>query len=152
VIENGPLCRCGNRGCLEALAGGPAILESLRATSGALKLQDVVIRALTGDAHCIRAIADAGRHIGIAVAGICNLLDPEHVVIGGDLGKAGEILLGPLRHSMERSALWEPNELPDVVQGQLGERAALMGAIMYAVERATIRGEDVEGWPGKSPR
>jgi hypothetical protein len=68
------------------------------------------------------------------------------VVIGGDLGKAGEILLGPLRHSMERSVLWEPNDLPDVVQGQLGERAALLGSIMYAVERVAIRSDEVANW------
>ena len=145
INENGPLCRCGNRGCLEAVAGGPAILDSLRASSGALKLNDVVIRALTGDAHCIRAIADAGRHLGVAVAGVCNLLDPEHVVIGGELSKAGEILLGPLRHSMERSALWEPNDLPDVVQGQLGERASVMGAISYAVDHIPIKMDELVG-------
>ncbi|MHB1171624.1 MAG: ROK family transcriptional regulator [Lacisediminihabitans sp.] len=143
INENGPLCRCGNRGCVEAIAGGPAILDSLRSTSGALKLHDVVIRALTGDPHCIRAIADAGRHLGVAVASVCNLLDPEHVVVGGELGRAGEILLGPLRHSMERSALWEPGRLPDVVQGQLGERAALMGSIIYAVEHVAIRSDDL---------
>jgi predicted NBD/HSP70 family sugar kinase len=104
-----------------------------------------VIRALTGDAHCIRAIADAGRHLGVAVAGVCNLLDPEHVVIGGELSKSGEILLGPLRHSMERSALWEPNDLPDVVQGQLGERASVMGAISYAVDHIPIKMDELVG-------
>ena len=145
INENGPLCRCGNRGCVEAVAGGPAILDSLRPSSGALKLNDVVIRALTGDAHCIRAIADAGRHLGVAVASVCNLLDPEHVVIGGELGKAGEILLGPLRHSMEHSALWEPNDLPDVVQGQLGERASLMGAISYAVDHIPLTRDELVG-------
>lgn len=142
IAEDGPLCRCGNRGCVEAFAGGNAILAGLRTSSGALKLHDVVIRALTGDARCIRAIADAGRHLGVAVAAVCNLLDPEHVVIGGELGRAGELLLGPLRHSMERSALWETAGLPDVVQGQLGERAALIGAILYAVEHIAIRPDE----------
>jgi len=143
INENGPLCRCGNRGCLEAIAGGPAIIESLRGVSGPIKLQDVVTRALNGDPYCVRAVGDAGRHIGVAIAGICNMLDPEHIVIGGDLGRAGEILLGPLRHSMEHAALWDPDELPHVVQGQLGDRASLMGAIIYAVESISFISDDL---------
>ncbi|MHB1234532.1 MAG: ROK family transcriptional regulator [Microbacteriaceae bacterium] len=150
IVEDGPLCRCGNRGCIEAIAGGHAILDGLRASSGALKLHDVVVRALTGDARCIRAIADAGKHLGSAVAAVCNLLDPEHVVIGGELGRAGELLLGPLRHSMERSVLWETGDLPDVVQGQLGERAALVGAILFAIEHIALRPEEL-GELGRNP-
>lgn len=135
IRENGPLCRCGNRGCLEAIVGGPAILESLRPSRGSLKLNDLVIAAMAGDDACIRAIADAGKHIGIAAANLCNLLDPERLVIGGELARAGEILLGPLRYALERSVIVDEESMPDVVQGQLGVKAATLGAMSYAMDQ-----------------
>nr|WP_084697646.1 ROK family transcriptional regulator [Glaciibacter superstes] len=138
IRENGPLCRCGNRGCLEAIAGGPAILEHLRPTHGALKLGDVVSRAMAGDPGCAREIADAGRHIGVAAANLCNLFDPERLIIGGELAKAGELLLGPIRHATERSVIVGDDALPDIVQGQLGVRAATLGAVSFAIDQIAV--------------
>ncbi len=138
IDEHGPLCRCGNRGCLEALAGGPAIIEGLRESNGPLKLKDVVVHAIAGDPICIRAIADAGRQVGIAAANVCNLLAPQRIVVGGELARAGELFLGPLRHSLERSVVMDTDRVADVVQGQLGDRAELMGAVLYAIDRSTI--------------
>jgi predicted NBD/HSP70 family sugar kinase len=138
IRENGPLCRCGNRGCLEAIAGGPAILDELRDHLGSLKLGDVVLQAMAGDARCIRAIADAGRHIGVATANLCNLIDPERVIVAGELSRAGELLLGPLRHAVERSIIVNQDLMPDIVQAQLGPRAAALGAVAYAVDRVSV--------------
>ena len=138
IRENGPVCRCGNRGCLEAIAGGPAILENLKNTHGALKLNDVVSRAMAGDAGCVREIGDAGRHIGVAAANLCNLLDPERIVVGGELARAGELLLGPIRHATEHSVIVSDDSVPDIVQGQLGTRAATLGAIVYAVDQISV--------------
>jgi predicted NBD/HSP70 family sugar kinase len=142
IDEGGPLCRCGNRGCLEAIAGGPAILEGLLDSTGPLKLTDVIVHAIAGDPHCIRAIADAGRHIGIAAANVCNLLAPERIVVGGELARAGELLIGPMRHSLERSVVMSTDKVADIVQGQLGERAELTGALLYAVDRTAIGADD----------
>jgi predicted NBD/HSP70 family sugar kinase len=143
IRENGPLCRCGNRGCLEALAGGPAILDELRDHLGSLKLGDVVLQAMAGDARCIRAIGDAGRHIGVATANLCNLIDPERVIVGGELSRAGELLLGPMRHAVERSIIVNPDLMPDIVQAQLGMRAAALGAVAYAVDCVSISPDGV---------
>jgi predicted NBD/HSP70 family sugar kinase len=142
IREDGPLCRCGNRGCLEAIAGGPAILEPLRAARSGLKLQDVIIHAMSGDSTCIRAIARAGEAIGIATANLCNVFDPERVVVGGELARAGELLLGPLRREVERSIVAGADAAPDIVQDQLGVRASTVGAIAFAVDRVTIQGEE----------
>ena len=142
IVENGPLCRCGNRGCLEAIAGGYAILEGLKSTHGNLKLNDVVTKAMSGDPGAIRAIADAGKHIGIAAANLSNLVDPERLVVGGELSRAGEILLGPIRHAMERSVIVDQLLMPDVVQGQLGVRAATLGAVAYAIDQVAIGTND----------
>lgn len=138
IAESGPLCRCGNRGCLEAIASGYAILEGLKPTHGNLKLGDVITKAISGDDGCVRAIADAGRHIGVATANLSNLFDPERIVVGGDLSRAGETLLGPIRHAMERSVIVDEFSTPDIVQGQLGVRAATLGAVAYAIDQVTI--------------
>lgn len=138
IMENGPVCRCGNRGCLEAIAGGYAILEGLKPTHGNLKLNDVVTKAMGGDAGCIRALAEAGRHVGVAAGNISNLLDPERLIVGGELSRAGEILIGPIRHALERSVIVDEPSLPDIVQGQLGARAATLGAVAFAVDQSSI--------------
>jgi predicted NBD/HSP70 family sugar kinase len=138
IRDDGPLCRCGNRGCLEAIAGGPAIIETLRGAHMNLKLSDIVVRAMGGDSASIRAIADAGKNVGVAAANLANLIDPERFVVGGELARAGELLLGPMRFAIERSVIVGPSAIPDVVQGQLGERAATLGAIVHALDRADV--------------
>ncbi|MHA6669783.1 ROK family transcriptional regulator [Homoserinimonas sp. A447] len=142
IDENGPLCRCGNRGCLETYVGGPALIESLRGNHRGLKLHDIVVRAIAGDPKCIRAIADAGRHIGVAAANLCNIVDPSRLVVGGELSQAGELLLGPMRHALERAVIVGPDSVPDIVQSQLGARAEMLGAIALAVDRVTITSSD----------
>lgn len=137
ILENGPLCRCGNRGCLEAIAGGPAILERLGDAGGITKIGDVVVRAMGNDPDCIRALAEAGRHIGLAAGNLCNLFDPERIVVGGDLARAGELLLGPIRLAMENTVIG--TAVPDVVQGQLGPGAAARGAAVRVIDEMNVR-------------
>src|SRR6478735_2343013 len=137
IVENGPLCRCGNLGCLEAIAGGDAIVESLKTRYSGLKLGDVIVRAMAGDDVCIRAIADAGTHIGVAAANIASMFDPARLVIGGQLARAGELLLGPIRQVVDRSLATRLAPPPEIVAGQLGSRAALMGAIGLAGDQVS---------------
>ncbi|WP_235940664.1 ROK family transcriptional regulator [Paramicrobacterium fandaimingii] len=139
IREGGPVCRCGNRGCLEAIAGGPALIDQLEPEHGSMKLGDIVIRAVEGDPRTLRVLADAGRHIGLAVANLCNLLDPERVVIGGELARSGELILGPIRHAMERSVIVGPEAAPEVVQGQLGSHAAARGAVIHAIDNVSLQ-------------
>ncbi len=138
IDENGPICRCGNRGCLETLAAGPALLALFREDAGMHRVSDLVHAAEQGDASSQRVIADAGRHIGIAAANLSNLFDPERIVVGGDLGLAGETLLAPLRHALERSALPSADGMPEVVTASWADRAALQGAIALALEHAPM--------------
>jgi predicted NBD/HSP70 family sugar kinase len=98
------------------------------------RIRDLLLRAEAGDASSRRVIADAGRHIGIAVASLSNLFDPESLVIGGELALAGETLLAPLRHALERSALAGGHGVPEVLQGELGEQAELIGCLALAIE------------------
>lgn len=132
--ERGALCYCGNRGCLETVASGPAITRLVAEGNGeAPSLADVIERASSGDIRCRRAISDAGREIGVAVAGLCNLINPERVIIGGLLSRAGNILLQPLRESIRRHAVQAAAERVEVRQASFIERAELLGALALAL-------------------
>ena len=130
IDENGPVCRCGNRGCLETLAAEGPILELLGRTHGPdLTMHRVVELAEDGDQACRRVIADAGHHIGVAVANVCNLLNPNLVVVGGTLSGAGDLLLGPMRDAVDRYAITSAADDVEIVTGVLGERAEVLGAL-----------------------
>jgi predicted NBD/HSP70 family sugar kinase len=136
IDEGGPICRCGNRGCLETFAGSEAVLEPLRRREGEdLTIAQVISRAELEDAGCRRALGDAGRALGLAVAGAANLLAPERVVVGGDLARAGELLLEPLREVLRRSAIAALRELP-VEAGVLSERAEVLGAVALVLRES----------------
>jgi predicted NBD/HSP70 family sugar kinase len=132
--EAGPLCYCGNRGCLETVASGPAIVELVGPMNGELlSLSQIVQLAATGEVRCRRAVADAGREIGVAVAGLCNLINPERVIIGGLLSRGGEVLLRPLRESIRRHAVQAAAETVDVRTAVFVERAELLGSVALAL-------------------
>ena len=132
IDENGPVCRCGNRGCLETYIGSRGLLEVLAASHGPLSLRDVIHRALDGDPGCRRVLEDAGRHLGVAVAGVVNLVNPEVVVLGGQLAKVGTIITGPLRASLERCAIPSAAASVEVVLGELDTDADVVGALVSA--------------------
>ena len=132
IDENGPVCRCGNRGCLETYIGARGLLDALAASHGPLSLRDVISRARAGDAGCRRVLEDAGRHLGVAVAGLVNLVNPEVIVLGGQLAKVGSIITTPMRVSLERCAI--PSAAASVVVrfGQLDTDADVVGALVAA--------------------
>jgi predicted NBD/HSP70 family sugar kinase len=132
VDPNGPICRCGNRGCLETFVAGPALCELLRRSHGPITVPDLLRLAAEGDAGCQRVLADAGRVVGRAVADLCNYLNPDLVVVGGDLSVAGDVLLEPLREAVRRFAIPAAVEDVEIVAGTLGGRAELLGALALA--------------------
>jgi predicted NBD/HSP70 family sugar kinase len=139
LTDGGPVCRCGNRGCLETLASSRAIAELLSSSRGeVISTRRLLELSNAGDAAAQRLIGDAGRAIGIAVANLCNLLNPECVIVGGDLSGAGEALLEPLRETARRNAIPSAGDALEVFAGVLGERAELLGAlalVMHESER-----------------
>ncbi|GAA1967504.1 ROK family transcriptional regulator [Microbacterium deminutum] len=141
IDENGPICRCSNRGCLETYAGGPALLSLFPPGEGMQRLGDLLQAAEAGDGSARRVIADAGRHIGVALASLCNLFDPELIIVGGELSQAGEILMAPMRHSLERSALPAQGGLPEIIGASFGEWAETRGAIAIALDHVTVEAE-----------
>ncbi|TME10395.1 MAG: ROK family transcriptional regulator [Chloroflexi bacterium] len=139
--EEGALCYCGNRGCLETVASGPSIIRLVAngsdgADGSALTLEHVIELVVDGDVRARRAVSDAGREIGVAVAGLCNLINPERVIVGGMLSRAGEVLLQPLRESLRRHAVQAAAEKVEVVQAVFVERAELLGSLALALRGA----------------
>ncbi|MGZ5412542.1 MAG: ROK family protein [Solirubrobacterales bacterium] len=150
VEENGPPCQgtCPNRGCVETLASGTALAREGTAAAGrnpgsALfrALQEggisgrvVTEAALAGDAVAREVVAEAGRYLGVAVASLVNVFDPDLVVIGGGVtAGAGELLVEPAREEMRRRALPPMNRTP-VTPAALGSDAGMIGAAQMVLE------------------
>lgn len=129
LLRDGPVCRCGNRGCLETLAGAEAVLSLLRPALGPGTIPEVVARALAGDPACRRVVGDTGALVGQAVAALVNLINPARLVVGGPLAGAGDCLLDPLRQAVARSAIPSATEDLTVLPGELGDRAEVLGAV-----------------------
>lgn len=144
LAAGGPVCRCGNRGCLETLASARAVADQLsQSRQENISTRRMLELSAAGDAATQRLIADAGRVLGVAVANLCNLINPESVVIGGDLSLAGDVLLDPIREVVHRNAIPSAAEDIEIAAGTLGERAEVLGAlalVMHESERFAAPG------------
>ncbi|MDA1082003.1 MAG: ROK family protein [Gemmatimonadetes bacterium] len=140
----GRRCKCGNYGCLEAYASGPAIAEraresldangasSLSALAGgdpmALTAQHVFDAARNGDALAIEVVRDTARYLGAGIANLLNIFNPEVVVLAGGVTGAGAQLLAPLQAEVRRRAFRPAVDVVRIVPGTLGDRAGVVGA------------------------
>jgi predicted NBD/HSP70 family sugar kinase len=124
----GVLCRCGQTDCLEAVAGGWAIVKALQAAGrDVTHVRDVVAIALKGDAEALGMIRDAGRRVGEVLSSAVTLLNPEVVVIGGDLAGAYEPFVAGVRETVyQRSTALATRQLR-IVASTFGERQGLIG-------------------------
>ncbi|YCK81289.1 ROK family protein [Arthrobacter sp. D3-18] len=123
------LCRCGNHGCLEALASGPAVArqlqsQGLEATNGA----DVLRLVDEGNLQAIQALRQAGRDVGDVLATVVNLLNPSMIIIGGSVGEAGEHLVAGIREVVYRRSLPLATTHLRIGISMAGDRAAILGA------------------------
>jgi len=151
ILPNGPRCGCGNHGCWEALAGRDAIVR--RAVmklqdgrkSSLLKIVDYNWRELTpeiianeanrGDEVAKEVIEETGYWVGIGVANLINIFNPEVFIIGGRIAQAGELLFGAIERTVKARGLkasWGPCK---IVPAALGDDAGVMGAVAFARQR-----------------
>ena len=138
VDPSGAICGCGNRGCLVTVVGAVALVELLRVNRGALTLRDVIQLANEGDQGCARVVADAGAQIGAVVAGLGQTLNPQVVVVGGELAETGDLMLGPMREAIVRRVPVNQIAPLEVVPAALGARAEVMGALLLALQAADV--------------
>ena len=131
VDPNGPDCECGGRGCLEAIARGPAIAEWARENGWQGKgssAREVADDAARGHPVACAAMRRAGEALGVAIASATHLLDLEVVAVGGGLSQSGPILFDPLEEAFRRHARMEFARGVRVVPATLGQEAGLVGA------------------------
>lgn len=132
VDPDGPLCGCGNRGCLDRMAGAAQICTD----AGQPTVEAVVAAASVGDVAARRALELAGERVGRVLAGAVVLLWPERIVVGGGVAQAGEWVLGPLRQELARRACVAPVGRIEVRTAELGVYAGAVGAALFAAEAA----------------
>ena len=125
----GAICRCGNRGCLETVAGPVAVAALLEQSTGTpVSVARLLELVAAGDDGARRVVADAGEAVGRVLSMLVNSLNPELVVVGGDLAPAGAVLLDPIRAAIERHAVPVAAGAVRVTVGTLGDRAEVLGA------------------------
>jgi predicted NBD/HSP70 family sugar kinase len=139
VAPGGQVCRCGNRGCLETVAGAGALVAALPPRAdGVRDLDDVLAACRDGDPGALRIVADAGRAVGTALAGVCTMLDPDLVVVGGRTAAAGAPLLDGIVETLQRGVPPTEESPVRVVVGELGARAEVLGAVALAIAAAPL--------------
>jgi glucokinase-like ROK family protein len=156
VVPDGPRCHCGNLGCVEAIAAGPAIarmateaaeagqsalLSGLIAERGTLRLQDVAEACRSGDMAATQAVQRAGAHVGLMLASVVNFFNPSHVFIGGGITRVGPLFLAAVRQSVYHRSLALSTRHLEIQYTPLGERAGLIGAGVLAMQESLRRME-----------
>jgi predicted NBD/HSP70 family sugar kinase len=137
IDPHGEPCLCGLRGCLTTLVGAPALRARARALlpeypRSALVGTEVTIdgiedAALAGDDLALRVSREAAEHLGIAIAGLLNIMNPSLVVLGGGLSRLGELLLVPLRETVDRRTLVSSVSASDLRTSKLGNQSTAIG-------------------------
>jgi len=147
IKEKGPRCNCGNRGCLETLASGPAIarrarealdegvVSEIRKLCGnnlaAITPPMIVEAAKKGDKLAFNLIEKTGEYLGIGIANLINIFNPELVVIGAGISRAGDLLLEPLKRTVRARALQQAYRMVEIKKSSLDEfGGAIGGAIL----------------------
>jgi len=152
VVPDGPLCPCGNRGCLQQLVSAPVIVQRARdrvrgdVTSALgrlvaeqpdrLTVEAVFEAAAQGDHPARDVVDESARYLGIAIANLINLFNPELIVLGGSVGHAAQVLLDPLRAEVRRRAMAYPASIAEIRIGTVGRNAGAVGAAALTLERA----------------
>jgi len=146
IAPQGKQCVCGLRGCLATMVGAQALLEraaelvavypdsslaSRQITMGALEAA-----AVAGDALARQVATEAAEHLGVALAGLLNLMNPPMVVLGGDLAGLGEVILEPLRETVRRRTLVSQVAAAELRTSELGPRSVAIGAATMILKEA----------------
>lgn len=129
VNEKGPLCNCGGIACLERYIGNRYILEKVKKIFGTrVTLEDVSGLACKGNKKAIAIWTDVAKKLAVALTGVVNLLNPDKIIIGGGVGKAGRLILEPLKKEIRERAMKNHARHVRIVLAKLGYNAGIIGA------------------------
>ncbi|MFN8486725.1 MAG: ROK family protein [Caldilineaceae bacterium] len=153
ILPDGPVCRCGNRGCLQQLVSEPAIADRAR-----VRLReggDTILWTLVGnypervsaeivfqaaaqhDKLATEIVLETARYLGIAIANLVNLFNPERIILGGPVGQASQVLLDPLMEEVRRRAIAYPLSVVKIETSALGQDASAIGAAVLVLQQAS---------------
>ncbi len=150
IDENGPLCTCGNRGCLEAVAGGKAIAAKAHQAIAqnrrtrlseihppeSITALEIAKAAARGDLVAQEILVEAGNQLGIAITSLVNLFNPNIVVVGGGIAQTGDLFLEPIRKAVLKRSLPAAAYAVRITTALLGKRSTCMGAVTQAISTA----------------
>ncbi len=146
IEADGRLCRCGNHGCMESYVGVPGIMQDARAGlskdstwSGnleGLSIQEVIREAKNGNQVCRQVIINAGRYLGIGIANLLNIVNPELVILGGELVAAGDSFMRAVEESVKERTIPFSSNLEKIIIGELGVDTVAIGAATIVLKKA----------------
>ena len=126
VAPEGPVCGCGNAGCLEAVTRPPVIAEA----AGRETVEDFLDGLASGDPRCEEAMAAAAHYVGIGLGNILTVIGPERIVIGGGVSTTGDLVLDPIRKAVRRRVTLVPRSAVEIVAAELGPSAGAIGSAL----------------------
>lgn len=139
IDPSGPVCVCGNRGCLNVVLGTPRLLELARqrcSGEAPASARALAREAREGAPWAVELVSDVGERLGIGVAGLLNLMNPSRVVLGGDLVTAGPVFLDAVRSSARSRSLLFSNHQAELTATSLGSTAIALGAATLPLHAA----------------
>lgn len=134
IDPNGPICGCGGRGCLEALAAGPAFSANARA-AGFMDGKSAVEAARKGDAKAKALVDKEAEWLGYGFASLLHLYSPEKLIVGGGMSAALDLMMGGIKNQIELYAMPAFRNV-EIVPAALGDNAGLIGAAALAMQMA----------------
>lgn len=138
VDPQGPICKCGSRGCLNTLCSAQALIESLRHARAPITLADMLDLATAGDPGCQQVLIDAGATIGLVVTNAAVSLSPQAILVGGELARAGDLFIEPMREAIRRRVVLSVSASKLIQPAELGTNAELLGALAAAADHANV--------------
>jgi len=151
IDVNGPRCNCGNTGCLETLVSGTAVakeaIKRIRQGEGSsltkivdgkienITAEKVSLAAQGGDSLASEVILKAATYLGIGLANLVNIFNPEMIIIGGGIAKMGDLLLNSARQVVRERAFQLSAQAVQIVPAQLGDDAGVLGAAVFAFQQ-----------------
>jgi predicted NBD/HSP70 family sugar kinase len=128
-------CRCGNYGCLEAVAGAPAVIKNVNDAGLPVRnMSDLVDATKRSKVEAIQAVRQAGRDIGEVLSTCVSLMNPSIIVIGGSMASAGEHLIAGVREAVYSRSMPLASESLSIVQSKAGKEVGIIGASVMAIE------------------
>jgi len=131
VLPDGPLCGCGNRGCVEALVRA----DVLASNGGRPTAAAVFEGARAGDNRCLAAVTQMADFLGIGLANVVTIIGPDTIVVGGGIAEAGDLVLGPIIEAVRKRVTLVPTEHVQIVLAELGRFAGAVGAALAGAIR-----------------